>query len=214
MDQNNFGNNQQGNFNQGNFNQGNFQQPMYNNQNNYYKPKKPIYKRVWFWVIIVIVLIGVAGASSSSNDKPKKVDNTEQSDKSNAPEIFNVGDTIELKDFKVTVNGVRTTTQDSSGFQKADDGKEYFLVNCTIENISDKEQTVSSVLMFKVVDQNGMSYDQKLFTDAEGQLDGTIAPTRKITGEYCVEVPQGQTGLELEFDSSFIGRQQIIVKLN
>lgn len=212
MNQNNFGNNQQGNFNQGKF-----QQPMYNNQNNYYKPKKPIYKRVWFWVIIVIVILGVAGANSSSDDKPKKVDNTkktEQSDKSNAPEIFNIGDTIELKDFKVTINGVRTATQDSSGFQKADEGKEYFLVNCTIENISDEDQGVSSVLMFKVVDQNGMSYSQTIFTEAQGQLDGTIAPTRKMTGEYCVEVPQGQTGLELEFDSSFIGSQQIIVKLN
>ena len=55
---------------------------------------------------------------------------------------------------------------------------------------------------------------QALFTDANGQLDGTVGSGRKITGEYCVQVPQGQTGLELEFNSSLINNQQIIVSLN
>lgn len=59
-----------------------------------------------------------------------------------------------------------------------------------------------------------MSYNQSIFTDANGHLDGTVGSTRKIKGEYCVEVPRGQTGLELEFNSSFIGNQQVIVELN
>lgn len=69
-------------------------------------------------------------------------------------------------------------------------------------------------MMFKIVDKDGRSYDQALFTDANGQLDGTVGSGRKITGEYCVQVPQGQTGLELEFNSSLINNQQIIVSLN
>lgn len=42
--------------------------------------KKPIYKRVWFWVIIVIVVAGVIGAGNSGSDKDtdsgKKAENT------------------------------------------------------------------------------------------------------------------------------------------
>lgn len=30
------------------------------------KQKKPIYKRVWFWVVIVLVLIGIGGASTQN----------------------------------------------------------------------------------------------------------------------------------------------------
>ena len=32
------------------------------------KNKKPVYKRVWFWVVAAIVVIGVAGGSDNSNE--------------------------------------------------------------------------------------------------------------------------------------------------
>lgn len=47
-----------------------------------------------------------------------------------------------------------------------------------------------------------------------GQLDGTIGAGRKLTGVYVVEVEEGKTGLELEFDSSFIRGQKLVIKLN
>lgn len=186
------------------------------------KVKKPFYKKWWFILIVVIVVLAVIGGINGSDDKPKKVDNSstqtedkkddKKEEKSNAPEIFNIGDTIESDDFRITVNGVRTATVDSTGYYKPKDGNEFFLVNITLENISDEDKTVSSVMMFKVVDQNGTSYDMTIFPDAQGSLDGTVGPTRKMTGEYCVEVPQGATGLELEFED--ILSKQVIVKLN
>ena len=186
------------------------------------KVKKPFYKKWWFILIVVIVVLGVVAGANGSDDKPKKADTTQSEDKadnkeekkeeSNAPQIFNIGDVIESDDFKITVNGVRTATVDSTGYYKPKDGNEFFLVNVTLENISDEEKNVSSVMMFKVVDQNGTSYDMSIFPDAQGSLDGTVAPTRKMTGEYCVEVPQGTTGLELEFEDIF--SKQVIVKLN
>lgn len=192
------------------------------------KNKPPFYKRWWFILIVLIVIIG---AIASGGSKPEKVDSTaadtsanadtntkantdDSSKKSNAPETFKVGDTVQLKDFKVTVNGVRTADSGSGGLLKPNDGNEFFFVDCTIENISDSDKTVSSMLMFKVVDKDGRSYDQSISGDSNGQLDGTVGPTRKISGEYCVEAPKGKTGLELEFDSSFIGTQQVIVELN
>lgn len=154
----------------------------------------------------------------SSGDEPKKVGSSgeanqeESKAESNAPTIFNVGDVIEVDGYKIVVNSTRTTTQDSSGYFKADEGMEYFLTSITLENVSDEEKSISSMMMFKVVDQDGKAYDQSLFTDAEGSLDGSIAPTRKMTGEYAVEVPIGTTGLELEFAD--FGSKQVIVKLN
>lgn len=171
---------------------------------------------------ILIVILGVTtiftlvgcGTNATGVPIPTKVDNTASSTSENKPQIFKVGETIHLKDYKVTVNGVRTATQDKSGLLKADDGKEYFLVDCTVENTSDKDQVISSAMMFKVVDEDGQAYNLAIFPEANGQLDGTIGPTRKIKGEYCVQVPLNKTGLELEFDSSFISGQQVIIKLN
>lgn len=188
------------------------------------KNKKPFYTRWWFILIVIFVIIGALGSGGSKKDNStttanktndsSSISSSTDSKEENTTKNYSVGDTVELKDYKVTVNGVRTVTQDNTGYIKAEEGKEFFLVDCTVENTSSKDQTVSSIMMFKIVDKDGRSYDQALFTDANGQLDGTVGSGRKITGEYCVQVPQGQTGLELEFNSSLINNQQIIVSLN
>lgn len=188
------------------------------------KNKKPFYTRWWFILIVVFVIIGALGSGGSKKDNStttanktndsSSISSSTDSKEKNTTKNYSVGDTVELKDYKVTVNGVRTVTQDNTGYIKAEEGKEFFLVDCTVENTSSKDQAVSSIMMFKIVDKDGRSYDQALFTDANGQLDGTVGSGRKITGEYCVQVPQGQTGLELEFNSSLINNQQIIVSLN
>ena len=71
--------------------------------------------------------------------------------------------------------------------------------------------------MFKVVDKDGRAIEYSIMgqTAAKaGQMDGTVGAGRKLTGVYVVEVPKGATGLELEFDSSFLSSGQVVVKLN
>ena len=104
---------------------------------------------------------------------------------------------------------------------KPADGNEFLKVDIVIKNILDKviknildkEQTVSSVLMFKVVDKDGRECKQEIFADSNGTLDGQVGAERKITEEYTVKVPKNSKGLELEFNSSFIDNKQVIVKL-
>ena len=181
------------------------------------KNSKPFYKKIWFWIVAVIIVAGIGGAGS---DEPKVVSEgdestieTSQIQQNNTSKVktFKIGDVIELNDFRITVNGIRTSN--GSQFIKPSEGNEYLYVDATVENISNEEQTVSSVMMFKVVDQDGRTMNQSIVDDANGQLDGTVGAGRKISGEYVVEVPTGATGLELQFDSSLIGNQ-IIVALN
>ncbi|MCL2526018.1 MAG: DUF4352 domain-containing protein [Coriobacteriia bacterium] len=133
-------------------------------------------------------------------------------DTSSGVQTFQIGDTVELKDFRVTVNSVRTDM--GSDMMEPDAGNEYFYVDVTIENISDSEQTVSSVMMFSVRDQQGVTMDQAIFADTKGSLDGTVLPGKMMTGEYAVEVPEGTTGLELQFDGAFLSGGSIIIDLN
>lgn len=186
------------------------------------KKKKPFYKKWWVWVIAVIVVVGVVGGDSS--DEPKLVETSGTAanggEEDTAGEIstesttFNIGDTIELKNFRVTVNSVRTSQ--GQDFFTPEEGKEFFIVDVTVENISDSDQIISSIMMFDIVDPDGRKLQQSVsaFGLLNGQLDGTVGAGRKITGEYAVEVPQGQTGLELEFNASLITGKQIIVTLN
>lgn len=181
------------------------------------KNSKPFYKKIWFWIVAIIIVAGIGGAGSN---EPKVVSEgdgstteTSQIQQNNSSKVktFKIGDVIELDDFRVTVNGIRTSN--GSQFIKPSEGNEYLYIDATVENISNEQQVVSSMIMFKVVDQDGRAMNQSIVDDANGQLDGTIGAGRKISGEYVVEVPTGATGLELQFDSSLIGNQ-IIVTLN
>lgn len=175
-------------------------------------------------ILAIVVIAGIGGINGSKKDDPKKVDEatiakTEDKKKGDKKEkesqVFNVGDVVELKDFKVTVNKVYTVEEND--FSKPKEGNEFLAVDCTVENISDKEKIVSSIIMFKVVDKDGRAIEYSIMgqTAAKaGQMDGTVGAGRKLTGVYVVEVPKGATGLELEFDSSFLSSGQVVVKLN
>lgn len=179
--------------------------------------KKKIYKRWWFWVLALIIAGGIA---ASGSDEPKKVASndgaaqtqSEEKQDTNKTKVFKVGDTVEIKDFKVTVNKV-STSKGGEVF-KPKSGNEFLKVDITLDNISDQSQNVSSILMFKVVDKDGRSYNQTITENQQGQLDGEVGPGRKMTGEYVVEVPKESKGLELEFDSSLLSGGQVVVELN
>lgn len=185
------------------------------------KKKKSLLKRWWFWVSVIIVIVGIAGYNGSK-DEPKKVGETKPaassaSSSTSTPKakIFKVGDIVELKDLKVTVNKVYEVVGDQ--YTKPKNGNEFLAIDCTVENISKENQTVSSIMMFKVVDKDGRACEYSItgVTAAKaGQLDGDVGAGRKLTGVYVVEVPKAQKGLELEFNNSFLAGSQIIVQLN
>lgn len=171
-------------------------------------------------ILVLVILAGIG--SAVNNNQPKKVGENNKSaaasssdTKKNESKTFKVGDVVQLKNLKVTVNKVYNVKGDE--YTKPKDGNEFLAIDCTVENISDKEQTVSSILMFKVVDKDGRACEYSITgqTAAKaGQMDGTIGAGRKLTGVYVVEVPKGQAGLELEFDSSLFTGRQVVVKLN
>lgn len=188
------------------------------------KIKKSILRKLCFGVVIVLGIGGIlTGCSSSAPETSTKnqAENKEAENKKeektneNQTKTYKVGETVELKNFKVTVNKVYSVAGDE--FTKPKEGNEFIAVDCTLENISKNPQGVSSILMFKVVDSDGRAAEyslEGLLASKAGQLDGEIAPGRKMTGAYVVEVPKGKKGLELEFDSSFLTSGQVIVKLN
>lgn len=83
----------------------------------YMKEKKPIYKRVWFWILIVLVVGGIAGTLGGDDDtstttkvegetqteKPS-TDSQEAQETSEAPEEYKVGDTVSVDGYEITVN--------------------------------------------------------------------------------------------------------------
>jgi|GEM_PF-1711215 len=161
------------------------------------------YKRLCIICMVVYFALGTLGCTDIKKTIASLTTVTKQE-----PTLYNIGETVLLKDFKVTVNGVRTIAAGTNDNVKPKEGNEFFLVDCTIENVSSENKDVSAINIFKVVDTEDVSYDKALFTDTNGSLKGTIEPTKTIKGEYWLEVPKGKTILELEFEPSLTNNIQ------
>ncbi len=104
----------------------------------------------------------------------------------------------EYKDVIVTLNKVSESK--GSEFNKPEDGNVFLLANFTIENNSDKELAISSLMSFDAY-QDGfatsLSLSALIDKENEQQLDGTIAPGKKMKGVVGYEVPANYKQFEI-----------------
>ena len=120
-----------------------------------------VLKKWWFWVIIVVVIGGigsaVAGSKNSSNSTKSDnsvnsssilSDNSVDDSAKTDPEldsIYGLGETAKAKSFNLTANSVNVVKSDNQ-FVQPDEGNEYVEVEFVLENTSDSDIVVSSVL--------------------------------------------------------------------
>lgn len=154
---------------------------------------KPIYKRVWFWIIIIVIIVAVAtnkgGKSQQTNSTPEE------------KTITAVGQTLTTQYFKVTVESIEKPT--GSAYNKPSEGKEFVQVNLDIENISNEDYNISSILMFNAY-CDGYSINQSISAAiAKGEshtMDGALAAGKKIKGALSYELPKDWKELEIDAD--------------
>ncbi|MGF7059291.1 DUF4352 domain-containing protein [Brassicibacter mesophilus] len=173
------------------------------------KPKKPFYKRWWFIVIVVIIAISIIGGrgedkpkvSEDSQSKQVVSENKPAEEKTpEEPEFFKLGETVETNKIKATISDIEKPK--GNDFIRPADGKEFVLLNVTIENISSEEINISSMLSFNAyTDDESMNESLSAQTAKEGTktLDGTIAAGKKLTGILGYEVPRDWKKIEVHF---------------
>lgn len=173
-----------------------------------------------FWALLVMAaLIALIGCTSSDKSKkdstPKKVaeaDEEKDSDKKDSdideesdieePEKetkFRKGETAEMNDIQVTMTSCKLGK--GSEYNKPDDGNAYLLAEFEIKNNSDDELTVSSIMSFEAyADDYKLDYSFGAIMEAEGnQLDGSVAPGKKMKGWIGWEVPEDFKAVEVHF---------------
>lgn len=145
---------------------------------------------------------------------PEKVasNTTSESESKTQKQVFNIGDTIKAGKGEFTVNGIREYY--GSEFLKPKDGKMYYVVDISVENISQDSLNLSSIMMFKLFDSESYSHDVSIVTDLKGSLDAQVSPGNKIRGEIAFEIDKNSSGLKLQIKPSLWGSGDITVKLD
>ena len=177
------------------------------------KPKKK--KHPLLGAILLILGIGLfVGAMTGGNEKePEKVGGstgTTAASEKKENNVFAVGDVVSLNDIKVTL--VDVSENSGGNYMTPSEGKVYIVCEFEIENNSDADIAISSLMSFEAyIDDyaTSMNISATLSTD-KTQLDGTVAPGKKMRGVIGYEVDTNWGTLEIRFTPDFWARKDIV----
>lgn len=136
-------------------------------------------------VSILAILIIVGNFGNSEND-PQQVGTVDQGEtamsnqqEADSPSIYHVGDIVQLDNINVTLLGVYESN--GSQFIEPTEGNVYVTFEFDIDNQSDSEITVSSMMSFEAYFDD---YSSNISIGAMGesdkaQLDGSVAAGKK-----------------------------------
>lgn len=131
-------------------------------------------------------------------------DDKQTSQRVESDETFGLNETAAFSKLKFTATEI--VESDGEGFFAPESGNVYIGVKFVVENISEDNQSVSSLMLFQGYVDNvkcPYSFNANCVFD-EGTLDGTLAPGKRLVGWYAMEVPKNWSCIELQVQSSII----------
>lgn len=169
-------------------------------------------------VLPVVLALILALTACGGKEGPKKVESTESqaTESSAAPEekepaFFNKGETAELNGVQATL--VEVQESNGSEMNKPKDGNIFVLPVFEIANNGKDKLNISSMMSFSAyVDGYAADLDIGALVENEGsQLDGEVAPGKKLKGAIGLQVPENYKEIEIHFTPS-MGGDAIIFK--
>lgn len=162
--------------------------------------------------LVIFGLFLIAAAFGSTDETPQKVEDTDSSPDANQAEQqsqepeqtrFGVGEKVELDDIAVTL--VKVSQNSGGNYMTPSEGKVFVVCEFDIENNSDKDIAVSSMLSFDAYIDDyaaGLNLSAMLSTDQQ-QLDGSIAAGKKMNGVIGYEADPDWSDIEIRFTPDF-----------
>ena len=161
-------------------------------------------------LIFLFAFIGMMGGSGSKDKNPQKVGEAESGDSTETEEpsnVFQLGDLVETDNFRITYESASEYEPDNE-FLQAKDGYTYWEFKFKFENISDTDQTVSTLMDWECYADNS-KVDQS-WIESDNGLDATLSAGREAEGAVYFEVPTDAESIELEYDINFWQSDKII----
>ena len=156
--------------------------------------------KIIFPIIAFIFVFFIIIASTSKRTVAKAQPSNVFPSQTAVQSVPTVGDTVEKSGIKVTFNGVKESK--GSQFVEPASGNIFLLCELTIQNESSSDITVSSLMSFECyIDDYATSLSITALMDdtVNKQLDGTIAPGKKMRGYVGYEVPRNWSDVEIRF---------------
>lgn len=181
-------------------------------------PKKKKKKRhpILGTIVLIFGIFIIIGALGGGDSEPKKMEPGSPSANISAaettePNSFTVGDTLEMNGILVTLNDV--VEHDGTQYMKPTDGNVFVTCEFTIENQTDSDITVSSMMCFEAYFDDyavNLNIGAMVADQSKNQLDGSVAVGKKINGVVGYEAPENWSEMEVRFTPSAFGNKSFI----
>lgn len=183
------------------------------------KPKKPFYKKWWFWVIVVVIVVAIASNGSSGSSDTTKTPASDGKSDAAAPaetaKVAKIGDPLKVGDLVFTVKDAKMTTELKSplGNKKGN----WMVVTVAVKNESKEAVTIDSSF-FKLLEGDGTTYetdsDNLMYLDAEQNFFlEKINPKLDKTGKVLFALPAGVKDLKLQVQTGAFGTETGAISL-
>ena len=161
-------------------------------------------KRVLIFLMAALMVLMVTGCLEIEENPTKEpFSSTQASEAGKKDETFGLNETAVFKELKMTATEIKESKGED--FFEPQSGNVFLGVKFTIENISDEEQTISSMLLFDAyVDDVACDYSISAACVFDANLDATIAPGKKVVGWYSVEIPSNWSSFELQAKANWL----------
>lgn len=179
-----------------------------------------IFKSWKTWVFAIIFLIIIAAISGdSSKNQPTKVDQVSEINQSTAnqqeilsPQIFKIGDKVNLGDYLLVINSVTNCKSDNQ-FTQPKSGNKFIITDITQENSGTNTRDYN-VWDFKLQDDKDFTYQTAFATCKSPAFSaGALQPGQKTRGYITFEIPQNNNPSQLIFTPNWLSSEQIIINL-
>lgn len=175
------------------------------------KTTKKSHKGRWFVIGLIAFFVIIGISNSKSSTQPVASTTTATATTAPAPKSeYKLGEVATADDRSVAVTNVQRNYSTGNTYEQPESGKEYVVVTVQVAN-NGKDAVDYNTYDFKIQDSNGVQLTENAYISVEGELhSGSLAPGGKVTGKLSYQVPAGDKGLKLLFDSSSFFHQNVI----
>lgn len=139
----------------------------------------------WGAIALAITLLsGCAFQNVGTFDDSEST--SESTAESSAVQTATIGETISTDEFTITLNAAKFSRADILGSEPEYDA--YLILDVTIENLSEEDNSISSLMSFTLQGSDSFDYSQSLTAKKKGNLDGDIKAGGKLRGQIAYDV--------------------------
>lgn len=163
-------------------------------------------------VIGAVIVVGLIASAANGNKGTSTTTNSTDTIQTQAVEKteFKVGETATSDDKSITIKSVERNYDTGNSYAQPESGKEFVLVTVEIVNNGSSNMDYNTY-EFKMQDSNGVQQSEALMALSEGKLNsGSLAPGGKVSGKLAYEVPKGDAGLKLLYQSFSLFSNKVI----